>query len=58
MVEKHSQKLRAKGKGGTAQSEAKSNPKGKAPGGATGRVPKKSCSEKFCQHSKAHGGPF
>jgi hypothetical protein len=24
----------------------------------TGRVPKKGCSEKFCQWCKAHGGPF
>ncbi len=35
-VEKHSQKLKAKGKGGTTQSEAKSNPKRKASGGPTG----------------------
>jgi hypothetical protein len=47
-VEKHSQKLKAKGKGGTAQSKAKSNPKRKASGGLTGQVPKKGCSEKFC----------
>jgi hypothetical protein len=58
MVEKHSQKLKAKGKGGTAQSEAKSNPKCKASGGPTGQVPKKGHSEKFCQCCKAHGGPF
>jgi hypothetical protein len=32
MVEKHSQKLKAKGKGGTAQSKAKSNPKRKESG--------------------------
>ncbi len=42
MVEKHSQKLKTKGKVGTAQSEAKGNPKCKA----------------SCQHCKAHGGPF
>jgi hypothetical protein len=36
LVEKHSQKLKAKGKGGTAQSKAKSNPKCKASGGPTG----------------------
>jgi hypothetical protein len=35
MVEKHSQKLKVKGTGGTAQSKAKSNPKRKAPGGPT-----------------------
>jgi hypothetical protein len=58
MVEKHSQKLKAKGKGGTAPSEAKGNPKRKASGGPTGRVNKKGCSEKFCQHCKAHGGPY
>jgi hypothetical protein len=48
MVEKHSQKLKAKGKGGTARSEAKSNPKHKASGGPIGRVRKKGRSEKFC----------
>ena len=48
MVAKHSQKLKAKGKGSTAQSEAKSNPKHKASGGLTGQVPKKGRSEKFC----------
>ncbi len=58
MVAKHSQKLKAKGKGRTAQSKAKSNPKCKVSGGPTGRVPKKGCSEKFCQCCKAHGGPF
>jgi hypothetical protein len=26
--------------------------------GPTGRVPKKRCTEKFCQRCKAHGGPF
>jgi hypothetical protein len=36
MVEKHSQKLKAKSKGGTAHSEAKGNPKRKASGGPTG----------------------
>ncbi len=36
MVEKHSQKLKAKGKGGTARSKAKNNPKCKASGGPTG----------------------
>ncbi len=35
-VEKHSQKLKAKGKGGTAQSKAKNNLKRKASGGPTG----------------------
>jgi hypothetical protein len=57
MVEKGA-KLKAEGKGTTAPSEARSNPKRKASGGPTGRVPKKGCSEKFCQHCKAHGGPF
>ncbi len=53
MVEKHSQ-----GKGGTFQSKAKGNPKRKASGGPTDQVPKKGCSEKFCQHCKAHSSPF
>jgi hypothetical protein len=58
MVEKHNKKLKAKGKASTAWPKAKSNPKCKASGGPTGQVPKKGCSEKFCQHCKSHGGPF
>jgi hypothetical protein len=58
MVEKQSEKLKAKGKGGTAPSEAEGNPKRKASGGPTIRVPKKGYSEKLCQRCKAHGGPF
>ncbi len=58
MVEKQSNKLKAKGKGGTAPSKAKGNPKCKASGGPTGQVPKKGCSKKFCQHCKAQGSPF
>jgi hypothetical protein len=58
MVEKKGTNLKAKGKGSTAPSKAKGNPKRKASGGLTGQVPKKSCSEKFCQRCKAHGGPF
>ncbi len=58
MVEKKGANLKAKGKGGTAPSEARGNPKHKASGGLTGQVPKKGCSEKFCQRFKANGGPF
>jgi hypothetical protein len=58
MEEKQGANLKAKAKGGTAPAEAKSNPKRKASGGPTGRVPKKGHSEKFCQQCKAHGGPF
>jgi hypothetical protein len=58
MVEKKCANLKAKGKGSTAPSKAKGNPKGKASGGPTGRVPKKGRSEKFCQRCKAHGRPF
>ncbi len=58
MVEKHNKKLKAKGKAGTARSKAKSNPNLKASGGPTGQVPKKGCSEKFCQRCKAHGSPY
>ena len=58
MVEKKGANLKAKGKGGTAPSKAKGNPKRKASGGPTGRVPKKGSSEKFCQQCKVHGGPF
>ncbi len=57
MVEKGA-KLKAKGKGSTAPSKAKGNPKRKASGGPTGQVPKKGHFEKFCQRCKAHGGPF
>jgi hypothetical protein len=58
MVEKKGANLKAKRKGSTAPSKAKGNPKRKASGGLTGQVPKKDCSEKFCQRCKAHGGPF
>jgi hypothetical protein len=58
MVEMKGANLKAKGKGSTAPSEAKGNPKRKVSGGPTGRVPKKGCSEKFCQCCKAHGNPF
>ncbi len=58
MVEKKGVNLKAKGKVSTAPSKAKGNPKCKASGGLTRQVPKKGCSEKFCQQCKAHGGPF
>ncbi len=58
MVEKKGANLKTKGKGSTAPSKAKGNPKRKASGGPTGQVPKKGCSEKFFQRCKAHGGPF
>jgi hypothetical protein len=58
MVEKKGAHLKAKGKGSTALSEPKGNPKRKASGGPTGQVPKKGRSEKFCQRCKAHGRPF
>ncbi len=58
IVEEKSANLKAKGKGGTAPSEAEGNPKRKAFGGPTGRVPKKGRSEKFCQCCKAHGSPL
>jgi hypothetical protein len=58
MVETKGANLEAKGKGSTAPSEAKGNPKRKASGGPTGQFPKKSRSEKFCQWCKAHDGPF
>ncbi len=58
MVGKKGVNLEAKGKGRTAPSKAKGNPKRKASGGLTGRVSKKGCSEKFCRRCKAHGGPF
>ncbi len=50
--------LKVRGKGSTAPSKAKGNPKRKVSGGPTDRVPKKGHSEKFCQRCKAHGGLF
>jgi hypothetical protein len=58
MVEKKGANLKANGKGGTAPSEPKGNPKRKASGGPTGQVPKKGRTEKFCERYKAHGRPF
>jgi hypothetical protein len=58
MVEKKGANLKVKGKGSTAPSKPKDNPKCKASGGPTGRVPKKGRSEVFCQQCKAHGRPF
>ncbi len=58
MVENKGANLKAKGKGSTAPSKPKGNPKRKASGGPTGRVSKKDCTEKFCQRCKAHVGPF
>jgi hypothetical protein len=49
MVEKKGGNLKAKGKGSTAPSKPKGNPKRKASRGPTGRVPKKGRTEKFCQ---------
>jgi hypothetical protein len=49
MVEKKGANLKAKGKGGTAPSKAKGNPKRKASGGPTGRVPKKGHSQKVAR---------
>ncbi len=52
------QTLRQKERAVQPHQQAKGNPKRKASGGPTGRVPKKGCSEKFCQRCKAHGGLF
>ncbi len=49
MVEKKGMNLKTKGKGSTAPSKPKGNPKRKASGGPAGQVPKKSHSEKICQ---------
>ncbi len=58
MFEKKGVNLKVKGKGSTAPSKPKGNPKRKASRGPTGQVPKKGCNEKFCQWCKAHGRPF
>ncbi len=57
-VEKKGANLKAKGKGSTAPSKAKGNPKHKASLGARlGQVPKKGCSEKFCQRARPMADP-
>ncbi len=58
LVVKQNKKIKVKGKASTARSEAKSNLKRNVSGGPTGQVPKKGCSEKFCQRCKAHGGVY
>jgi hypothetical protein len=58
MVEKQNEKLKSKGKATVACPDAKSSLKRKASGGLSDPIPKKVCSEKFCQHCKAHGGPY
>jgi hypothetical protein len=57
MVEKKGANLKAKGKGSTAPSEAKGNPKRKASGGPTGRVPKKGCSDEFSNGARPTAAP-
>ncbi len=58
IVEKQHEKLKAKGKATAAHPDAKSSPKRKVSGGSSDQVPKKVCIEKFCQHCKAHSGPY
>jgi hypothetical protein len=57
MVEKKGANLKAKGKGSTAPSKAKGNPKRKASGGPNGQVPKKGCSEKFANSARPMADP-
>jgi hypothetical protein len=52
MEEMKGANLKVKAKGGTAPAEAKGNPKRKASGGPTGRVPKKGCSESFASNAR------
>jgi hypothetical protein len=52
MFEKKGVNLKAKGKGSTALSKPKGNPKRKASRGPTGRVSKKGRSEKFCNGAR------
>jgi hypothetical protein len=58
MVEKQNEKLKAKGKATAASPDTKSSPKRNTSGGSSDQIPKKACSEKFCQHCKAHGSPY
>jgi hypothetical protein len=57
MVEKKGANLKAKGKGSTAPSKAKGNPKRKASGGPTGWVPKKGCSEMLANGARPMADP-
>jgi hypothetical protein len=54
MFKKQKEKLKAKGKASTACPDAKSNPIRKSFGGSSDQVPKKACTEKFCQCCKAY----
>ena len=53
------QKANGKGKSKEAKPDGGGNPspKKRLSGGSSERVPKKVCSEKFCQRCKTHGGP-
>jgi hypothetical protein len=55
MGEKQNKKLKVKGKATAIRPDAKSSTKRKSSGGLSDQVPKKACSEKFCQLCKAHG---
>jgi len=59
MNEKHNEKMKAKAKDAAALANAKKDPKKRASMGLDEpRVPKKSCTAKFCQHCKTNGGPY
>ena len=57
MNEKHNKKMKAKAT--AASANAKKDPKKRVSMGSNEpRVPKKSCTAKFCQHYKTNGGPY
>ena len=59
MNERYAEKQKTKGKSKEAKPDGGGNPspKKRLSGGSSERVPKKVCSEKFCQRCKTHGGP-
>ncbi len=57
MVQKQNERLKAISKASTDCPDTKSDPKRRESGGLGDQVPGKVCSEKICQHCKAHGGP-
>jgi hypothetical protein len=58
MLEKYNEKLKAQVKATTARADGKGkSKKGSSENGSSPQVPKKACTEKFCQLCKTHSGP-
>ena len=59
MMEKRAESAKARVKDSAASASTKSNsPKKRASMGSSEQVPKKACTEKFCQYCKNNGGPY